>query len=55
LCKATPAIATRKLQSLCRALAAGFPDNADYKSRLDALLKLQAEQFGQKPNAVESP
>jgi hypothetical protein len=31
-----------------RHLAAEFPDNADYKKRLDALLKLQAQHFSQK-------
>jgi len=31
----------------CRALAAEFPQNANYKSRLAALLQLQAQHFGQ--------
>jgi len=35
----------------CRALATEFPDNADYKNRLDALLKLQAQHFGQQPES----
>ena len=41
------ALLTEAIQ-LCRALAAEFPDNADYKSRLNSLLNSQAEHFGQK-------
>ena len=33
---------------ICRALAAEFPDDEDYKSRLADLLKLQAQHFGPK-------
>jgi hypothetical protein len=47
------ALLTETLQ-LCRALAAEFPNNTDYKSRLTALEKLHAQHFGQK-NAVEQP
>lgn len=39
---------------LCRVLSAEFPDNADHKNRLDALLKLQAEHFG-KRKEVKKP
>jgi len=49
------ALLTEAIQ-LCRALAAKFPDNPDYKSRLDALLKLQAQHFSQKtqPDPAQS-
>ncbi|MBI3465812.1 MAG: hypothetical protein HY000_22575 [Planctomycetes bacterium] len=40
------ALLTEAIQ-LCRALAAEFPNNADYKHRLENLLKLQAEHVGQ--------
>lgn len=44
-------------EAICRwrALAAEFPDNAEYKSRLAALLKLQAEHFGQNSDNTEKP
>jgi hypothetical protein len=50
--------ASRKLQvaallteaiQLYRGLASQFPDNPDYKSRLTALEKLQAQHFGKMP------
>jgi serine/threonine protein kinase len=47
------ALLTEAIQ-LCRALAAEFPDNADYKSRLAALLKLQSDHFGQKNDGKSS-
>jgi serine/threonine protein kinase len=46
------ALLTEAIQ-LCRALAAEFPDNTKYKNRLAALLKLQAQHFGQ-PKAAET-
>ena len=44
------ALLTEAIQ-LCRTLAAEFPDNADYKTRLADLLKLQAQHFGAKSEA----
>jgi hypothetical protein len=46
------ALLTEAIQ-LCRALAAEFPDSADYKSRLADLLKLQAQHFGQEKQRPE--
>ncbi|MBI3464967.1 MAG: protein kinase [Planctomycetes bacterium] len=47
------ALLTEAIQ-LCRQLAAEFPDDAQYRDRLTALLKLQAEHFGQR-DEVKSP
>ena len=39
------ALLTEAIQ-LCRTLAAEFPDNTDYKNRVDDLLQLQAQHCG---------
>jgi hypothetical protein len=40
---------------LGRVLSAEFPDNAEYKSRLTELIKLQAQHFGEKGDAKATP